>query len=525
MGKSFFFRLLTPDFWLLFLLLSFLALVLLHLPLLNLPYYWDEAGHFIPAARDIYTTFDFIPYSTLSNAHPPLFMAYLALAWKIFGYSFIVTRTACLLVAASALLAVFQIARRFATRSVAMATVICTALYPVFFAQSALAHLDMTAASLTLWGLLLYLPRPLDEASHAASPLCLKPDSVVRLIVATALFALAALAKETAILTPFALVAWSLGCQVFGAWRNRHARHESHTQASSFAHRVLVSLIPTLAALPLMLWFAYHYACTGYVFGNPEFFRYNVASTFDLARIFRVIAQRLWHVTMYMNLWALSIPALFAMTRWAIKDDGIARPRIHLGVQLIFLIVILAHVVALSIIGGAVLARYMLPIYPLVILIYVSTLRRRFRHWYMVIAVACLAFVIGWFVTIEPRYPYEENLTYRHYIQLHQRAARIVERDYPTVRILTAWTMTDELTTPFLGYVNRSFAVTKLESFSRADITRAIQSGESFDVAIVFPTNSHPDDLPAAQVANLINGRIVFYEERGNLWIAIIEKL
>ncbi|HVZ16112.1 MAG TPA: hypothetical protein VG897_03270, partial [Terriglobales bacterium] len=30
----------------------FLGLLLLHAPLLSLPYFWDEAGYYVPAARD-----------------------------------------------------------------------------------------------------------------------------------------------------------------------------------------------------------------------------------------------------------------------------------------------------------------------------------------------------------------------------------------------------------------------------------------------------------------------------------------
>ena len=31
----------------------FLAIFLLHIPLLSLPYFWDEAGYYVPAARDL----------------------------------------------------------------------------------------------------------------------------------------------------------------------------------------------------------------------------------------------------------------------------------------------------------------------------------------------------------------------------------------------------------------------------------------------------------------------------------------
>jgi 4-amino-4-deoxy-L-arabinose transferase-like glycosyltransferase len=147
-------RLRTP----LVFLVAFAALVVLHLTLIELPYYWDEAGYFIPAARDIYTDGSFVPHSTLSNAHPPLVMAYLALAWKLFGFHIAVARVAMLAVSAFAFTGLFRLAERVQNARVAVATVVCTALYPVFFAQSSLAHLDMMVAALTLWALVFYLP-------------------------------------------------------------------------------------------------------------------------------------------------------------------------------------------------------------------------------------------------------------------------------------------------------------------------------------------------------------------------------
>src|SRR5882724_6815076 len=168
----------------------FVVIMLLHAPLLRLPYFWDEAGYYIPAARDLYLTGAVIPHSTPSNAHPPLVLAWLALAWRIAGYSPLVTRTAMLLVAAFALLGVFRLARFAANLPVAWATTALVALYPVFFTQSSLVHLDLAAAGFTFWGLLAYLEdRPWKMALW---------------------FSLGALAKETAILAPLALFGWEL---------------------------------------------------------------------------------------------------------------------------------------------------------------------------------------------------------------------------------------------------------------------------------------------------------------------------
>src|SRR5271163_1253430 len=96
----------------------FVLIFLLHLPLLNLPYFWDEGGYYVPAARDLLLTGSLIPHSTVSNAHPPLVMAWLALWWKVVGFAPLVTRTAMLVLAAFALLGVFRLAERVAnTRS------------------------------------------------------------------------------------------------------------------------------------------------------------------------------------------------------------------------------------------------------------------------------------------------------------------------------------------------------------------------------------------------------------------------
>src|SRR5215472_5522361 len=123
--------------------LIFTCLFITHAPLLRLPYFWDEAGYFIPAARDLLLTRSLIPHSTLSNAHPPLVMLWLAFWWKYSAFTPAVTRTAMLLVAAFALLGLWRLARDVANEAVAAATVLCTAVYSVFFAQSSLAHLDM----------------------------------------------------------------------------------------------------------------------------------------------------------------------------------------------------------------------------------------------------------------------------------------------------------------------------------------------------------------------------------------------
>src|SRR5262249_40866550 len=138
-------------------LILFCGVFAAHVPLLHLPYFWDEAGYYVPSARDLLLTGSPIPHTTPSNAHPPLVMAYLAAAWKATAYSVVVTRIAMLAIAAFTLLGLFRLAKYVANMEVAIATVACTSIYPVFFVQSSLAQVDLAAAGFTFWALLAYV--------------------------------------------------------------------------------------------------------------------------------------------------------------------------------------------------------------------------------------------------------------------------------------------------------------------------------------------------------------------------------
>ena len=81
----------------------FVAIFCLHLPLLRLPFFWDEAGYYVPAAYDLAHDHALIPHSTIDTGHPPLSAAYLAMWFTISGWKPAVARIAMLLVAAFAL--------------------------------------------------------------------------------------------------------------------------------------------------------------------------------------------------------------------------------------------------------------------------------------------------------------------------------------------------------------------------------------------------------------------------------------
>src|SRR5262245_42816135 len=93
-------RAIRPQAYVIFFLIFAVVVFASHSGFLALPYFWDEAGQFVPAALDILREGSFIPRSITPNVHPPAVMAYLAAVWRILGYSPAVTRCAMLLLAA-----------------------------------------------------------------------------------------------------------------------------------------------------------------------------------------------------------------------------------------------------------------------------------------------------------------------------------------------------------------------------------------------------------------------------------------
>ena len=513
------------------------ALLLLHAPWLRLPYFWDEAGYYIPAAHDLFLNGWLIPQSTISTSHPPLPQLYLAACWKLFGYSPLVTRAAMLLVAALGIFGVYRLGRRLTSRQVAAGAAAITAVYPVVFAQSSLAHADMMAFALTLWGLELYFSDqpPGGDKLHFAE----EPPGGVRLWRAAAVFALAALAKETAIVTPAALAVFEMcGPEMSGA-KLGGAPLQAGLRWRGRIRRALWLLAP---ALPLAAWLFYLWARTGSFIGSPEFVRYNVGATAHPLRILLALPLRLWQVLGYMGLWSLTALAAAAMRMPPLFDEalGAERPRIALRAQLAMAAVVAAHIVLHSIIGGAVLARYMMVTAPLVALISVSTLWRRVAAWPWALATVAVIMISGWFLNPPYRFAPEDNLNYVDHVRLHQQAAALVEQRYAHARVLTAWPASDELTKPYLGYVKQPLAVVRVENFT-AEQMAAAQSA-SYDLALVFSTKYEPPqrlrwalwerlteryfdyhrDLPPQAIAGILHGQVVMLASRNGQWVALI---
>jgi 4-amino-4-deoxy-L-arabinose transferase-like glycosyltransferase len=413
-----------------------------HLWGMTLPYFWDEAGQFIPAALDLLHG-SWIPRSVAPNVHPPAVMAYLAAWWKLAGFHPAVTRAAMLLVASATVLSAFLLAIELLREARGASAFLAAALVcvsPVFFTQSLLAQLDAPAMLFATLALLLFL----QDRIRAAAVAC------VALV----------LVKETGAVVPMVFFLWL-------------ARERRWRDAAWFL----------AAPAALSVWILALHMATGHWLGNSAFLHYNVFYPLHPARFGAALLRRIYYLFFANFHWMGTQAILLA---W--RTSGIFRSR----AWRIAIWTSAAQVFAVTVCGGAVLERYLLPVIPVLYIAMTAglTLLRRTPRL-ICSALLLLGVAAGNFINPPYPFPYENNLAAADFLRLHQDTAHYLSRRFPDSVVATAWPMTAELVHPELGFIDRPMAVETLRSFAPADIQSVDWS--VVDVAVVYSRRWDPN--------------------------------
>ncbi len=414
-----------------------LILFLIHAPLLRVPFYWDELGQFVPASLDLFRTGAWVPYTTVPNVHPPGLMAYLAAFWSIAGFSVPSTRIAMLLLASAGGLAVFLLAIELSRNAVGMpafTAVALLAISPLFVAQSMLAQLDMPAMVFTCLALLLFLQ---NRMAGAAAACCV-----------------AAMMKETGIVAPMVLGGWLL-----------------------FEGRRRDALWFALPLFPLAVWFLVLKKSTGHWFGSPEFADYNLLYPLHPVRLALAMLRRLYSLFIGAFHWVGTAAMIYCWRRTPVFRERSWR------VAALFAT---AHVALVTIMGGAVLERYLLPALPIVYIAFAigfTACSPKLR----VAAPALLAaaLLIANFINPPYPFPFENNLAFTSFVSLEERAAGFLQANYPDVEVATTFPLAGALRRPDFGYVSQSMKVRELKDFSAANV--ALLRSDDVKIFVLYP--------------------------------------
>ncbi len=419
-------------------------LLALHLHLLTLPFFWDELGQFIPTALDLLRTGAWVAHSTIPNVHPPAVEAYLVLWYELFGFSITVTRVAMLFLAGAGLVLTFLLAIELSADSKG-APAFWPPLFlfasPLFYMQSMMAQLDMPAMVLTLLALLFFLK----ERYAAAAVACL----------------FLVLAKETGLVVPAVFFVLLL-------------LRKNGKRALFF--------VPS--ALALAAWLVVLRMKTGFWLGNPGFAHYNVEYALNPVRILFSLLRRTYYLFFAEFRW---IGSLVLLATWRqCKVFGTQRWQLTLLIGALTFILV-------SVLGGAELERYLLPVLPF-FYIAVSIGLMFLRRWLSITAAGAL--IVGLTANLfwNPPYPfpYENNYAMVDFVRLQQAAASYAEHALPGRTILTAWPYSAALKSRDYGFVTKKLRVIQTDNFHLASIKTV--SPDKYDALIVYTRTWMPQD-------------------------------
>ncbi|MBY0506430.1 MAG: hypothetical protein K2X03_21095 [Bryobacteraceae bacterium] len=423
---------------------AFAAMVVAsHVQFLDLPYFWDELGQYIPASLDLYQHGAWIPTSTRPNVHPPGLMAVLAGAWAATGGpTILVTRLVMLLFASGLALVSFMLAIELTqglSGTPGFPAIVLLLVSPIFYMQAAMAHLDLPAALFSLLALYWFLKERIPAAALACTA--------------------AVLMKETAIVFPLVMAAF--------LWREKRQRE------------MVWFAIPALA---LGAWLLVLARATGHWLGNAEFSAYNLGYNLHPVRFGVALLRRLYTLLLADFHW-LGTAAM--LTAWWRREVFAGRAW-ALAATLVG-----ANVLAVSVLGGAVLERYLLPVLPL-FYIAVAAGWSRWPRWPRWTSQAAMTVGLAAGLYVQPPYPYplENSLAMIDQIRLYQLAAGVVNGLKPELAVGTAWPLSDALRRPEFGYVRRGRQIVECPDFR----VKSVLAMPRPDVFVLYSRTLNPEN-------------------------------
>jgi 4-amino-4-deoxy-L-arabinose transferase-like glycosyltransferase len=417
---------------------SIIAVVLAYSALLwwptrELPYHWDSAGFVAFAAEDLLArgfspfVLHFTPF-----AHPPLFVAALALSWKWFGFGLPVGHWLLLPFLPLLLLSTYGVGLRLYNHRVGVAATALTATVPVVVAEYGQVYFDLPLAALLTFALWLWCTD--------------------RRILAGLVLGVGVGIKLPAIVFPSVLLLVS-AVQARGA------------SAPNPLRRAWALLVPFVV---LATWLIYHHSVKGFWLRRAIPGAHTPQGIGELLRNARLIGTYL----LAQNRWLIAalglVSALVHVTRRRRAQHAL---RIDPGTAT------LAGLVAVGIAffsaADVFAQRYGILLLPEIFLLSIAALDaalpvERIAYW-GVIALGCGLQFQGWLPPQEPTSRIEarpdEDLHYLDMIELGLKTAAYMQREHPGAHVFGSWPEAYWLTDPHLGYVDRPFMVSNCKDY------------------------------------------------------------
>lgn len=393
------------------------------------PYYWDSASFVVDAARDLTAThFHPLVASHSDFAHPPLFVALVAVAWAVFGDGRIVSHALVLPALPIAMIATYALGKRVANRVVGASAALLFGGMAFVLVEVGQVYMDLPIGAAITCGVLAW--------------------TTGRRAAASALFCAAAAMK-----LPYPLVAPGALAVVLAF--DRDTRRDVRSWVALGAPFVLVAA-----------WLAYHRLVTGWTLmrpGRPVYApRDPSAFVAALGAAFDLLLLDGWR-------WLLVLAAACGL----VVSRYVLRRPTPLRAIAPFVAIVAAGLLFFALVGELALryAIFLFPPYVLACVYLASTAVPRAAWLLPGVAGLFAAFITTWHPQAAPTTSYvfrpDENLAYLDTIAIGERSARWLEQEHADAEIFGAGPEQYELTEPHQGYVTVPLRFAECAQFRR----------------------------------------------------------
>jgi hypothetical protein len=377
---------------------TIISSIIVWYPTRHLPFHWDSAAFAINAAKNLYeTNFNPLIASGSEFAHPPLYPALIALSWKIFGDSRLVTHLTILPFFILLLTSAYFMGKKIHTPKTGIIAAVLVAVTPFVLAELGMPYLDLAAGALAAAGLTAWLFN--------------RPKLAILFI------SLAVLTKFTVIILLIPII---------------------YTSIKQKRSGIVYWLIP----IGLMcLWLFYHHTVTGWWLtlpGRDTVLKLDPVSLFNsLKFVFYVffIRQGRWLLTLILLIASKSLR------------------------QRSFLLIAIGCPLLAYAITGEFIPRYAIAVLPAFYVLSVTAIFKIIKQPYSQLVI--LAIIFLFISSLRPQIPdpnsfqfrINEDLSYQDHIQIGQEVGKFLETNYPEKTIIGSFPQLYQLTEPWQGYI------------------------------------------------------------------------
>ncbi len=298
-------------------------------------------------------------------------------------------------------------------------------------------------------------------------------------------------------------------------------------------HRPKHSALFMIPALPLTGWLLLLHAHTGQWFGNASFAKYNLSYPLNPVRLMLALCRRGYYLFVGSG--------YFIGTAVLLKTRSVPMNSRAWRVAGFFAF---AHVIAMCVIGGAVLERYLLPVLPITLAAFANALCALApKPRYTAFAAMCAASAAC--IWVNPIYPFplENNLAWTDFVSVQRDAARYLSAHLPGgARVSSSFPFAGCLRRPELGYTDQHFAIDEIPDFTPESIEQL--RGRRVDALVLFSSTWDPlglmrdprwagflkryydyhPDATGAQISKLLDLHLAIRLERHGQWVEVYRR-